>query len=119
MIYIIVEQWPSFFWHYKVDNKKQSPKIDFLTTKIKQNIETNEVCFKCFDRVSHLIDQKLYQLLANTSKNYLVDISIRNFAMESIKTILELKFKTSMINETRLLENLNLKAIKILRCQFY
>lgn len=35
--------------------------------------------------------------------------------MKNIKNILELKLKTSIINNMRLLENFNLKATKILR----
>ena len=64
------------------------------------------------------MSKKLQQLLANTLTNYLVNNSIRNFVMENIKTILELKSKIFMINKTRLLKNFNLKAIKILKCQF-
>ena len=118
VIYVAAGQWPLFSWH-QVDDKKQSPKIDFFTTRIKRDVETNVVHSECFDGVSRPVSQKLRQLLANTSGDYLVDNSTRDFAMENIGTIIELKSKTSMINDTRLLENLNLKATEILRCQFH
>lgn len=118
MIYVAAEQWPLFSW-YQVYDKKQSPKIDFFTTRIKRNVEANVIHSECFDGVSRLVSQKLSQLLANIPGDDLVDNSTRDFAMENIGTIVELKSKTSMINKMRLLENLNLKATEILQCQFH
>lgn len=118
MIYVAAGQWPLFSWH-QVDDKEQSPKIDFFTTRIKRDVEANVIHSECFDGVSRPVSQKLSQLLTNTPGDDLVDNSTRDFAMENIGTIVELKSKTSMINETRWLENLNLKATEILRCQFH
>lgn len=118
VIYVAAGLWPLFSFH-NVDDKKQSPKIDFFTTRIKRDVQTNKVYSECFDGISHPVRQQLRQLCPNTPGDYLVDNSTRDFAMENIGTILELKSRTSVINETRWLENLSIKATEVLRCQFH
>lgn len=118
VIYVAAGQWPLFSFH-NVDDKKQTPKIDFFTTRIKRDVNTNKVYSECFDGISRPVRQQLRQLCPNTPGDYLVDNSTRDFAMENIGTILELKSRTSVINETRWLENLSIKATEVLRCQFH
>lgn len=54
---------------------------------------------------------KLYQILTSTPGNDLADNAKKDFAMEDI-TLLELKSKTTLINDAKCLENLNLKNLK-------
>lgn len=56
---------------------------------------------------------KLYQILTSTPGNDLADNAKKDFAMEDI-TLLELKSKTTLINDAKCLENLNLKNLKVI-----
>lgn len=49
----------------------------------------------------------------------MADNTQKDFAIEGIRIILELKSKTAAMNEAKCLENLTLKATELLRYQFY
>ena len=122
MIYIASGQYPLFSWH-QIDNENQStsqsPKIDFFTAEIRWDDKAKAAYSNCFGGVSHLVSKKLYPVLTSTLGKDLADNAQKDFAMENIQTLLELRSRTSAINDPKCLENLTFKATELLRHQFY
>lgn len=123
VIYVAAGQYPLFTCRSQVDKENQptstSLKIDFFTTKIKLSEDTKAIYSDCFDGTSRLVSNNLHQALTNTSGIDLATNAQKDFAMEDIRTVLELKSKTAAINESKCLENLTLKAAELLRYQFH
>lgn len=65
------------------------------------------------------MSKELYQVLTSTPGNDLADNAQKDFAMEDIRTILDLESKTASINESKCLDNLTLKATELLGYQFH
>lgn len=122
VIYIAGGQYPLFSWH-QIDNENQStsqsPKIDLFTAEIRWDDKAKAAYSDCFGGVSHLVSKKLYPVLTSTPGKDLADNAQKDFAMENIQTLLELRSRTSAINDPKCLENLTLKATELLRHQFY
>ena len=121
VIYVAAGQYPLFTGRNQADKENQptSLKIDFFTAKIKWSEETKAVHSDCFDGASRLLSKRLHEVLTNTSEADLANNAQKDFAMEDIRTLLELKSKTAAINESKWLENLTLKATELLRYQFH
>lgn len=123
VIYVAAGQYPLFTCRSQVDKVNQptstSLKIDFFTAKIKLNEDTKAVYSDCFDGTSRLLSKNLHKALTNTSGTDLATNAQKDFAMEDIRTVVELKSKTIAINESKCLGNLALKAAELLRYQFH